>query len=218
MLLLLLLHWRGWRGRWDHNFSLDEPGWVINKAVGVPVGVTVKLHALKGAYQSWGGFLYHTWWGRGWRWGRPLWWRWRMRHCYRGWSSLLGAAVRVVAGVTEHRHGTAGQVDNVGLTERVPAVAQVKDVSLRNGWSKRGRRWRCRGLCRPWDPPFHWRWRSDFTPLVCSWVTHDHGNSQFALEIGCVGAVGVLQVPHLLVEHPQLVDLIDLRGGASREQ
>lgn len=133
-----------------------------------------------------------------------------MGHCDWGWRGFLWGAVGVVAGVAEHGHGAGGQVDDVGLTEGVLLVAQVEDVSLGDEWSRRERRRGHWVLCGLWDP-FHWRW-SDFALLVCGWVTHDHRHSQFALEIGSVWAVGVLQVPHLLVEHPQLVDLIELRG------
>ena len=113
----------------------------------------------------------------------------------------------MVAGVTEDGHGACGHVDDVGLAERILLVAQEEDVSLGDGWRRRSRR-----LCGLWNP-FHRRWRrSNFALLVRGWVTHQHWHAQFALEVGSVGAVGVLQVPHLLVEHPQLVDLVQLRG------
>ena len=118
----------------------------------------------------------------------------------------------VVAGVTEDGHGACGHVDDVGLAERILLVAQEEDVSLGDGWR------RSRRLCGPRNP-FHWRWRrSDFALLVRGWVTHEHWHSQFALEVGSVGAVGVLQVPHLLVEHPQLVDLVELRGRKTKHR
>lgn len=139
LLILILLHW-GWWWWWHHDLSLDGPGWVVNKAVGVPVGVTVVLHALEDADGSWGRLLDKD----RWRWGRLLWWRWRrLRHCYRSWWSLLRGAVGVVAGVAEHGDGTSGQVDNVGLAQGVFVVAQVKNVRLGNGWSRRKRRWGC---------------------------------------------------------------------------
>lgn len=134
-----------------------------------------------------------------------------MGHCDWLWGGFLRGAVGVVAGVAKHRHSAGGQVDDVGLAEGVLLVAQVENVSLGDGWSRGKRRSGRRGFCGLWDP-FHWRWRSDFALLVCSWVTHDHWYPQFALEIGSIGTISVLQVPHLLVEHPQLVNLIKLSG------
>lgn len=202
-LLLFFFHRRRRRRWWvDHNLPLYGSGWVVNQAVWVPVGVAVVLHALEGADGGWGRLLDED--GRRWRWGRLHWWR----VCHRGWwGDLLGGAVGVVTRVTENWHSARGQVDDVGLAEGVLGVTQVEHVSLGNGWNKRERR-----LGGLWHP-FHWRRGGHFALLVRGWVTHAHWHSQFVLEIGGVGAVGVLQVPHLLVEHPQLVDLIELRGG-----
>lgn len=210
LLFLFLLHRRRRRRRWGHhNLPLNGPGWVVNQAVGVPVGIAVVLHAFEGADGDWGRLFDENWWR--WRWGRLFWWRGRrLGHYDWFWRGFLRGAVGMVAGVAEHRHGAGGQVDDVGLAEGVLLVAQVEDVSLGDGWWRRRRRL-C-GLGDPFHRRWRWRWGSGFALLVCSWVTHDHWHSQFALEIGGVGAVSVLQVPHLLVEHPQLVDLIELRG------
>lgn len=140
-----------------------------------------------------------------------------MGHCDWGWNFLWGA-VGVVARVAEHGHGAGGQVDDVGLAEGVFLVAQVENISLGEAWSRRKRK-RRRGRCGIWNwDSFHRRWRRNFTLLVCCWVTHDHWHSQFVLEMGSVGSVGVFQVSHLLVEHPQLVDLIELRGKKTNEE
>lgn len=213
--LLFLLHRRRrWRW-WDHHLPLHRPWWVVNQAVGVPVGITVVLHALEGADGGRGRLLDED----RWRWGGLLWWRGRrLGHCNWGWWGLLGGAVGVVAGVAEDRHGTGRQVDDVGLAEGVLFVAQVEHISLGDAWSKRERRRGRLGLCGLWDT-FHGGWRrSDFAFLVCGRVAHDHRHSQFALEVRSVGAIGVLQVPHLLVEHPQLVNLIQLRGRKHEKQ
>lgn len=103
----------------------------------------------------------------------------------------------MVSGVTEDRHCTSGHVDYVGLAERVLSVAQEKNISL--GDNRRRRWWRrnlgCRWFCGFGDP-FHWWW----------W----RGHSQFVLVVGSIWAVNMLQVPHLLVDHPQFVSLIKL--------
>lgn len=207
LLFLFLLHRKGWRRRREQDLPLHGPRWVVDEAVRVPVGVAVVLHALEEADGSWGRLLDEHWWRRGGLFG----WRGRRRRRCRFWSGFLGGAVWVVAGVTEDGHGACGHVDDVGLAEGILPVAQEEDVSLGDGWRRRSRR-----LCGLWNP-FHWRWRrSDFALLVRGWVTHEHWHAQFALEVGSVGAVGVLQVPHLLVEHPQLVDLVELRGRKTK--
>lgn len=219
LFLFLLLHiLHGGPGWQRHNLALDGPRRVVNQAVGVPVGVAVVLHALEGAHRAWGGFLHQDQrrrWGRGRFLGRR---RERLRHGHRLRGGLLRGAVGVVAGVTEHRHGPRGHVDDVGLAQRVLLVAQVQDIGLRDGRGGRQRgRGGGRGRCGLRDPLHGGRRRQshNFALLVGGGVAHDGGHAQFALEVGGVRAVDVLQVPHLLVEHPQLVDLIELRdrGG-----
>lgn len=103
----------------------------------------------------------------------------------------------MVSGVTKDRHCTSGHVDYVGLAERVPSIAQEKNISL--GDNRRRRRGRRSGGCRcvcGFGDPFHWWWR---------------GHSQFVLIVGSIWAVNMLQVPHLLVDHPQFVSLIKLK-------
>lgn len=168
---------------------------MVDQAVGVPEGVAVVLHALEDANGGWWRLFLHDWWRR--RWGRLLWRRGRrLRHCFRLWG-FLWSTVGVVSGVTEDRHCTSGHVDYVGLAERVLSVAQEKNISL--GDNRRRRWWRrnlgCRWFCGFGDP-FHWWW----------W----RGHSQFVLVVGSIWAVNMLQVPHLLVDHPQFVSLIKL--------
>lgn len=120
-----------------------------------------------------------------------------MGQCFRLWGFLRGT-VRVVSGVTEDRHRTRGHVDDVGLAERVLSIAQEKNISL--GDDRRRRRWRRSGGCRwfhGFGDPFHRWWR---------------GHSQLVLVVGSIWPVNVLQVPHLLVDHPQLIGLIKLKN------
>lgn len=178
---------------------------MINQAVGVPEGVAVILHALEDANGGqWGLFLHNWWRRRRRRWGRLLWWRGRrLGHCFRLRGFLWGT-VGVVTRVAKDRHCTSGHVDYVGLAERVLPIAEEQNISLGN--DRRWRWWRrsggCRWFCRFGDS-FHWWWR---------------GHSQFVLVVGSIWSINVLQVPHLLVDHPQLVSLIKLKMEEGRKQ
>lgn len=121
----------------------------------------------------------------------------RLRHGFRLCGFLWGT-VGVVSGVTKDRHCTRGHVDYVGLAKRVLPIAEEQNISLGDDGGRRW--WRRSGGCRwvcGFGDPFHWWWR---------------GHSQFVLVVGSIWTVHVLQVPHLLVDHPQLVDLVKLNN------
>lgn len=53
--LLLFLFW-GWRWWRQHNLAFDWARWVVNQAVGIPVGVAVVLHAfVEDGHRRWEG-------------------------------------------------------------------------------------------------------------------------------------------------------------------
>ena len=160
---------------------------MVYQAVRVPVRVTVILHPFEADLGGRGGLL------RG---------RWRWRRCFDGrffWGlqDLLvrfGLAGRVVSWVAENWDRPCWQVHDLRLTEWVFGVAQVDDVCVGENWrgvlGGGGRRGLGgggggRGQSGRLDP-------------------------QGVLVAGGVGAVGLLKVTHLLIQHPNLVYLIEL--------
>lgn len=135
---------------------------------------------------------------------RRGWWGWR---CSGGLCSLLGfdllhrfgSAGGVVPRVAQDRHAPGRQVDDTGLTEFIFGITQVDRLRVGQrvwrrgrgggGWGRRGGGRDCgsgRGRCGGLHP-------------------------QDVLVAGGIGTVDQLQVAHLLVKHPDPVDLVQLR-------
>lgn len=169
--LLFLLFHHGCRG-W--TFTFHRTWRVVDQAVWIPVRVTVDFHALKHHRSGWGRLRFFD---DGWR---------------RGWS--LQFAGGMVSRVTQHWHGTGGHVDDVRLTQGVFVVAQVDDVSLRDGWVYGGFD-RCGG--------WHFLGKRRFAGLVFGGVTfgkrRQNWNAQFTLIVGGVWTVNLFQLSHLLI-------------------
>lgn len=106
-----------------------------------------------------------------------------------------------MARVTQDWDGPCWQVDDAGFTLRIFGVAKVNLLSVLQriwGRGRGGGRWRRLSGGGWWG----------------SGGQHTHG----ILVAGGVGAIGQLQVTHLLIQHPDSVDLVDLDRKAKNNK
>lgn len=100
--------------------------------------------------------------------------------------------------VTQHRNSPSWQIDDLRFAQRIFGVAQIDPLGVLQGvWcrSRGGGRWRRLG--------------------GGSWGCSGGQHTQDTLVTGGIRAIGQLQVTHLLIQHPDLVDLVDLSRETS---